>query len=40
MIQVEDLSLSYSGDLVLESISFTVNPGERCGIIGRNGSGK
>jgi ATP-binding cassette, subfamily F, member 3 len=40
MIQVEDLSLSYSGDLVLESISFTVNPGERCGLIGRNGSGK
>jgi ATP-binding cassette subfamily F protein 3 len=40
MIQVDDLSLAYSGDPVLENVSFTVNAGERCGLIGRNGSGK
>lgn len=40
MIQVDDLSLSYSGDPILEDVSFTVNSGERCGLIGRNGSGK
>ena len=40
MIQVDDLTLSYSGEPVLVDVSFTVNPGERCGLIGRNGSGK
>ncbi len=40
MIQVDDLTLSYSGDPVLEDVSFTVGPKERCGLIGRNGSGK
>lgn len=40
MIQVEHLSLSYSGNPVLEDISFTLNPKERCGLVGRNGSGK
>lgn len=40
MIQVDDLSLSYSGDPVLEEVSFTIGDGERCGLVGRNGSGK
>jgi ATP-binding cassette subfamily F protein 3 len=40
MIQVDDLTLSYSGEPVLEGVSFTINPGERCALIGRNGSGK
>ncbi len=40
MIQVDDLTLSFSGVSVLENVSFTVNAGERCGLIGRNGSGK
>jgi ATP-binding cassette subfamily F protein 3 len=40
MIQVDDLTLSYSGDPVLEDVSFTINSSERCGLIGRNGSGK
>jgi ATP-binding cassette, subfamily F, member 3 len=40
MIQVDDLTLSYGGDSVLEDVAFTVNAAERCGLIGRNGSGK
>ncbi len=40
MIQVDDLTLSYSGNEILESVSFTINSKERCGLIGRNGSGK
>ncbi len=40
MIQVEDLKLVYSGEPVFEEVSFTVGPKERCGLIGRNGSGK
>lgn len=40
MIQIDDLTLSFTGETVLENVSFTVNPGERCGLCGRNGSGK
>jgi ATP-binding cassette, subfamily F, member 3 len=40
MIQVDDLTLSYGGDAILEDVSFTLNAKERCGLIGRNGSGK
>lgn len=40
MIQVEDLSISFSGDIVFEGVSFTINPKDRCALIGRNGSGK
>ena len=40
MIQVDDLTLSYGGETVLEEVSFTISPKERCGLIGRNGSGK
>src|SRR5579871_341954 len=40
MIQVDDISLSYTGTPILESVSFTVSPKERCGLVGRNGSGK
>lgn len=40
MIQVDDLTLSYGGDPVFEDVSFTINSRERCGLVGRNGSGK
>jgi ATP-binding cassette subfamily F protein 3 len=40
MIQVDDLSLSYGGQEVLAEVSFSIQKGERCGLIGRNGSGK
>jgi ATP-binding cassette subfamily F protein 3 len=40
MIQVEELSLSYGSQVVLEEATFSIQRGERCGLIGRNGSGK
>ncbi len=40
MIQVTNLSKSYGGQLLLDSVSFNVNSGERIGLTGRNGHGK
>jgi ATP-binding cassette, subfamily F, member 3 len=40
MIQVSNLSKSYGTQVVFDDVSFTVNPGERIGLVGRNGSGK
>ena len=39
-LSVSDISLSYGTDLILENISFSVNDGDRVGIIGVNGAGK
>jgi len=40
MIQADNLSLAYAGQPVLEGAGFSIQKGERCGLIGRNGSGK
>jgi ATP-binding cassette, subfamily F, member 3 len=40
MVQGEGLCLAYGGQLVLEDASFSIQKGERCGLIGRNGAGK
>ena len=40
MIQVDGLSLAYHGEPLFEDASFTIQPGERCALVGRNGSGK
>ncbi|HSX10312.1 MAG TPA: ABC-F family ATP-binding cassette domain-containing protein [Chlamydiales bacterium] len=40
MIQADDLYLSYGGQEVLSGAGFSLQKGERCGLIGRNGSGK
>ncbi|GAB4188253.1 MAG: ABC-F family ATP-binding cassette domain-containing protein [Simkaniaceae bacterium] len=40
MIQINNVSLSYSGQVVLNDVSFVVNRKEKCGLVGRNGSGK
>ncbi|MEE6480967.1 hypothetical protein FKM82_012720 [Ascaphus truei] len=39
---VKDLSANYvdGGHAVLENISFSINPGQRVGLLGRTGSGK
>jgi ATP-binding cassette subfamily F protein 3 len=40
MLQVSNVSKSFGEKLILEKVSFTVNPGERVGLIGPNGCGK
>ncbi len=40
MLQVENLSKSYTGSLLFQNVSFTIQKGEKCAIVGRNGSGK
>ena len=39
-ISFRDVSKGFGGTAVLERISFSINKGEICGFIGRNGSGK
>jgi ATP-binding cassette subfamily F protein 3 len=40
MIQFDDISLAFAGHTLFENVSFTIQKGERCGLVGRNGSGK
>jgi zinc transport system ATP-binding protein len=40
VIEIDKLSYAYSGSLVLDNISFSVNEGDLLGMIGPNGAGK
>jgi ATP-binding cassette subfamily F protein 3 len=40
MLQVSNLSKAYGDDVILEDVSFVVNPDERMGLVGPNGCGK
>ena len=40
MIRAKDLSISFSGHEVFSEGNFIINPREKVGLIGRNGSGK
>ena len=40
MLQVVNISKSYGSEVILEDVSFVVNPGARAGLFGPNGSGK
>jgi ATP-binding cassette subfamily F protein 3 len=40
MVNVENISKSYGGQVLLEDASFRLNKGERAGLVGRNGHGK
>ncbi len=39
-LSVSELSLSFGTDVILKDISFSVNDGDRVGVIGVNGAGK
>ena len=40
MLFISDISKSYGARTLFKGVSFTLNPGDRMGIIGRNGTGK
>jgi ATP-binding cassette subfamily F protein 3 len=40
MIQVDGLTLAYHGEPLFEDASFSLQPRERCALVGLNGSGK
>ena len=40
MIQFDHVTLEFSGHPLFVDASFTLQKGERCGLVGRNGSGK
>jgi len=40
MLQVANVKKSYGAQVIFTDVSFTVNTGERVGLVGRNGSGK
>ena len=40
MINITDLTKSFGSQVLLDNISFQINPKERVGLIGRNGHGK
>ena len=40
MLNVHDISVSFGGEVLFEGISFRLSPGDRAGLIGKNGAGK
>ncbi|MFH1878450.1 MAG: ATP-binding cassette domain-containing protein [Candidatus Omnitrophota bacterium] len=40
MISVQNLNKRYGDQTLFEDVAFTVNPGEKIGVVGRNGHGK
>ncbi len=40
MLNIHNLSISFAGEFLFEEITFKVTPGDRIGLVGKNGAGK
>lgn len=40
LFRLSEVTKSYGGEEVLRGVSFQINPGEKVGLVGRNGAGK
>lgn len=40
MLNIHDLSVSFSGDYLFEKVTFRLGAGDRVGLVGKNGAGK
>jgi len=40
MLQVEGMTITFQGEPLFSEAGFTLQTGEKCGLVGRNGSGK
>ena len=40
MIAAQNLSVEFGGDPLFQGVTFTINPGDRVGLVGSNGAGK
>jgi len=40
LLQLNDISLTFGGEPIFDSLSLVVQPGDRVALVGRNGSGK
>lgn len=40
MLNIHNISVSFSGEYLFEDVSYQLSPGDRVGLIGKNGAGK
>ncbi|NAS31470.1 ATP-binding cassette domain-containing protein [Flavobacteriaceae bacterium R38] len=40
MLNIHNLSVAFGGEYLFDEVSFRLNPGDRVGLIGKNGAGK
>ncbi|GJL83634.1 MAG: ABC transporter ATP-binding protein [marine bacterium B5-7] len=40
LIRLDDVSIGYGGNAIIESIKLSISPGDRLGLLGLNGAGK
>ena len=40
MLNIHNLSISFAGEFLFEDITFKIVPGDRIGLVGKNGAGK
>ena len=40
MLNIHNLSISFAGEYLFEEITFKISPGDRIGLVGKNGAGK